>query len=341
VTNNLDDTRRALRLLRWYPSAWRERYGEEFVDHMEQEFADREIDVRRAVNVAYKGLVARVGDIGLSRTGASVDARRRAAFGTSFVLTALASVFALSFWSRAMMPWNGPGEPRASVPDTVAIGVQTVIMALMLATLISVLVVIGLNVVRQLVQGRIRPLAGPAFLAVGSGAVLLWAQQYFYFGKGYLPVPWSHPGLAIKRLAGMGWGVTLRWNDLWSIWNPGPNTTQTVVAGIAPLAFLAFIVSVATLARRVELRRLSQRFLTWTVSLFGVLTASFFVSYAVWIGLDGFPLKYFAFPQSAWPATADLAFVALATVLIGRAGLLVRRENKPNHVTLVGAQNDG
>lgn len=34
VKSNLDDTRRALRLLRWYPTAWRERYGEEFVDHL-------------------------------------------------------------------------------------------------------------------------------------------------------------------------------------------------------------------------------------------------------------------------------------------------------------------
>jgi hypothetical protein len=340
VTNNLDDTRRALRLLRWYPSAWRERYGEEFVDHMEQEFSDRTIDVRRTLNVAYKGLVARLGDIGLSKTEASADARQRAAFGTSFVLTALVAVFALSFWSRAMMLWNSPGGPRASVPDTVAIGAQTVMVGLMLLTLMAVLMVVGFNVVRQLVRGPLRPLAVPSLLAAVSGFLLLWAQQYFDFGRGYFPVPWSHPGLAIKRLAGLGWGITLRWNDLWNLWSQETTRTQNIVDTIAPLALLVFVISVATLARRVELRRFSERFITWTVSLFGVLTASFLITYVVSISVDGIEVKYFAFPQSVWPALVDLALVALAAVLVGRVGVLVRRDNGPNQVTLVRVSDD-
>ena len=61
-----DGDRRATRLLRWYPPAWRERYGEEFVAHLEQEFADRPTDFRRSVNIVFKGLVARVGDLGFS-----------------------------------------------------------------------------------------------------------------------------------------------------------------------------------------------------------------------------------------------------------------------------------
>lgn len=340
MTNNLDDTRRALRLLRWYPSAWRERYGEEFVDHLEQEFADRTFDLRRTLNVAYKGLVARVGDIGLSKTEASGDGRRRAAFGTSFVMTSLAAVFALSFWSRAMMPWNGPGAPSASVPETLALGALTVIVGLILLTLVAALLIIGFNVVRQLIRGRVRPLLGPSILATVSGFLLLWAQQYFNFGRGYFPVTWSHPGLAIKNLAGIGWGITLRWNDLWSLWSQETTRMQNFVDTIAPLAFVVFVVSVATLARRVDISRVSQRFMAWTVSLLGMLTVSFLITYVVWITLDGMAARWFAFPQSFWPAIGDLSFVAVAAVLVGRAGLLIRRGNGPNQVTLVRVPDD-
>ena len=60
MSGELHATRRAMRLLRWYPRSWRERCGEEFVDHLEQEFADRPVDFGRSWNVAYKGLVASV-----------------------------------------------------------------------------------------------------------------------------------------------------------------------------------------------------------------------------------------------------------------------------------------
>jgi hypothetical protein len=122
MTAHLDDTRRALRLLRWYSRAWRDRYGEEFVDHLEREFGEKSVDHKRAINVAYKGLATRLADVGLSNADDRIERRQRAAAGTTFVLTGVAAVFALSFWSRAMMPWNGPGEPRATVPDTLATG---------------------------------------------------------------------------------------------------------------------------------------------------------------------------------------------------------------------------
>ena len=48
-------TRHARRLLRWYPAAWRERYGDEFVDLMEQEVTDNPKSPGRTLNIAYKG----------------------------------------------------------------------------------------------------------------------------------------------------------------------------------------------------------------------------------------------------------------------------------------------
>jgi hypothetical protein len=52
-------SRRARRLMHWYPSRWRERYGEEFAAHMEQEYAEKPRSFRRTFNVAILGTRAR------------------------------------------------------------------------------------------------------------------------------------------------------------------------------------------------------------------------------------------------------------------------------------------
>jgi hypothetical protein len=83
-------SRRARRLMLWYPSRWRERYGEEFAAHMEQEYADKPRSFRRTFNVAVKGTRARF----------SSPLFQRTPFLTFRIGLAAASVFALA------MLWN-------------------------------------------------------------------------------------------------------------------------------------------------------------------------------------------------------------------------------------------
>ena len=44
--------RRVARLVRWYPRSWRERYGDELADVLEQSIAERPRSLRRAADVA-------------------------------------------------------------------------------------------------------------------------------------------------------------------------------------------------------------------------------------------------------------------------------------------------
>ena len=53
-------TKRARGYLRWYPSAWRERYGEEFVAHLEVELAERPVSFARTSDIVAHGLLARL-----------------------------------------------------------------------------------------------------------------------------------------------------------------------------------------------------------------------------------------------------------------------------------------
>jgi hypothetical protein len=51
--------RRATAYLRWYPSTWRARYGNEFVAHLEAELEERPLSYVRGLNIALHGVTAR------------------------------------------------------------------------------------------------------------------------------------------------------------------------------------------------------------------------------------------------------------------------------------------
>lgn len=53
-------TNRAQGYLRWYPLTWRERYGEEFVAHLEIELAERPVSFARTSDIVAHGLLARL-----------------------------------------------------------------------------------------------------------------------------------------------------------------------------------------------------------------------------------------------------------------------------------------
>jgi hypothetical protein len=328
MSANLEEARRVARLLRWYPAAWRERYGEEFADHLEQEFTDRPHDLGRTVNVVYKGLVARVADVGLSSDQANEMGHVRAATGTTFALSALMAFVALAFWSRSMALWNG--FHKASVPNTIATGVMTVATGLLLLVLLVTILVVAFLVVRQFVRGRARRLFVPSSVAVVTGAFLLYAARlfprlltaYLHGAHGFKGIRLSHPGQFIKALAEITWIETQRWIALWAQGATSTPRMATVVNDLVPVALLIFGVAMALLLRRVELPQVVERLGFVIVALFGTLSAAFFVSYLVWIGVGGQDQVQSFAPEGTGAGVAYLGFVAFATFLVGRAGLL-------------------
>jgi hypothetical protein len=323
MSSRIDNARRATRLLRWYPRSWRELYGEEFVDHLEQEFEERPADFRRTLNVAYNGLIARTGDIGLARNDSSPRRQTRAAVGTSFALSALAAVFVLSFWGRAMIQWNSSPTTRASIPNSVATGVLTVLTGLLLVVLIAIVLTVAGLVVRQALRGRARSLLVPSVFAVGSGAVLLYAVNFFsVFLTELGGIRWSRPGLAIKALGEMGFSSTDGWVDFRNGWIYGSGTWRSVANVLAPLAVLVFGAAIASLVRRVEMPSFAERLGSAAVTLMGTLTGAFLITYLAWITVGGpYTVRYFAWPLSPFSGWIDLAVLVLFTAFVGCSGL--------------------
>ena len=330
TTHDVD--RRTTRLLRWYPPAWRERYGDEFVDHLEQEFSDRPTDYRRSVNVVFKGLVARVGDLGFSNASASASDQTRAALGTGVALIALMVVIMLNFWSRAMLAWSG--RRYHPIPVSATTGTLTVAMGLLLLVLIAIVLFIAVCAARQIIRGRGRRLVGPSILAVGSGGVLVYVArwsptmlgQYISGTNGFNGIRLSHPGQVIAALAEITWELTQRWV---AIWNQGgflgQSTAQTVVNDCVPLVMLAFGVALALLIRRVELPRAGARLALPTVEVLSALTGVFFVTYIAWSAFGGPSDDEYFFPETRWLGIVYLILLALVPVLVGRSGLLSRK----------------
>ena len=331
MRSKLDGTRRAVRLLRWYPIAWREQYGDEFVDHLEQEFVDRPVDLGRTVNVVYKGFAARIADVGLSNGDGLAKGRTRAAVGTSFVLTALMAMLALNFWSVAMGLWGGRRYHPA--PDTVVTGVLSVAIGFLLVILIAMVVTVAVCVLRQIMRGRARPLVVPSLFALGAGGLLLYdvrwlprmLVQYAHGTEPLRPNPTlSQPLRVIDELARITWMLTQRWVTPWSQNASNTPAVQTVVNYLVPLAVLILGISIALLVRRIELPHFGERLGRATVALQGALAASFFVAYALWFVVGG-PSGDTPFWMGPQAGGAYLAILALFAVLIGRLGILARR----------------
>ncbi len=342
------EVRRATRLLRWYPPAWRERYGEEFADHLEQEFADRPIDVRRGVNVAYKGLVARFDDMGLSSSALDPGDQSRAALGTSFALITLLSLVALNYWSRAMLMWST--RQYHPIPIDATTGILTVATWLLLLTLLAIVLVVLVFAVRQIVGGRVRRIVWPlAFAVVSAGYVyytVRWLpralEQYSYMVQG--GYRWTHPGSAAYALADIARSITQPWISMWSPGATGGPTSQIVMRDLAPIAVLIFGVAMALLVRRVELPGPIKRLGSATVGLFGFLLAVFLLTDLVWFTVGGPNGEPPFWTMNNVAGAAYLVLMALVLILITRLGLLARRNeprrHKRNHIEIVGLPNE-
>jgi hypothetical protein len=347
VNNNSNDTRRAARLLRWYPPAWRERYGEEFADHLEQEFADRHIDLRRSINVAYKGLVARADDFGLSNASLSPGGQTRAALGMSIELVTLMSVIAINFWSHVMLMWSA--RRYHPIPIDATTGALTVATTLLMLVLAAVILTVLGSAARQIVRGHGRRIALPLVFAVGSLAYLYcsvpWLPRaiegYSHMFQGGFR--WTHPGPAAYGVASIASFVTQPWVSMWDPGISGESTARAVLNDLAPLAVLIFAIALAFLVRRVELPRVSERLGSATVVILGTLSAAFLITLVIWFSVDG-PSNFPTFGETGnIGGVTYLVFMTLVTVLVARSGLLARKHEPPqrrNHIEILGARID-
>jgi hypothetical protein len=280
---------RARRLLSLYPSSWRERYGDEFVDFMEQSIGDNPHNAKRTANIIYKSGKVRLSDLGIVGPTLDEASAPRVALSTTTFLASMFAVFALFYWSCAMVSWNS--NPTVATPVGVSLWMGAITVSTMLLTL--TLLAIGLTMIvrglRRVVRGHERRLLWPLFMVFGSTAAIVNSiYQYTRWTIARGGIQWSGAGAVLKQIAGNTQWVTQStiWGPSWTGWhffsNNGPLHYGT------PIAVFVLAFSVAKLARGLDFSLGANRGARLATKLLSLAMVSFLLSFAGWTLAGGF-----------------------------------------------------
>ena len=319
---------RAARLLRWYPRAWRARYGEEFTELLIADLAERPRSAARTADVIRGGLVARLADAGLCGCAPQNPelARAQARAGLAS-LACCAAVFlgvGGAVWSQLVIGWQW------SAPDTAGTAVATFVMTgtvLVLAVLALLAVLpVAYTVAARLLRGRASGLAVPSALVLAGLAIMIVGGRHF--GNGWPGTgghPWARTGLVPGGVAAFSWASTLSVSSFWA--HPAtlaafPAAELTWMA-LSPLALACLVAGAATAIRRAELSPALLRFE-------GRLGAAACVTMAVFLGGGCTWLAGRTAPPGILfrPGAIDVAGLAVMALALGVACQAVRQSRR-------------
>jgi hypothetical protein len=314
--------RRAERLLRWYPSEWRARYGEEFVALLISDMAEQPRSLKRPVDVAVNGVVARLASAGLNQSNLEHSERTRRTLLAFACAAAVFVTFGLGMWAQLTIGWQW------SAPDTVATSAAMVVMSYSVLVLLSLgalaVVPLAWTSARSALH-RARVLRPLALVVAGSGIFVLGSRHFANGWPGTGGHPWAHQGLVPGGVAAFAWAATLFVTAYWAhpaslLSFPTPELAWMVVC---PLALVCFGAGAVRLVREIELSPKLLRFEARLAQLGGVVMVMFLIGASLWV-VDGGPGPRNLFHVGAIDIgsicvmVASLATAGRALQLIGR-----------------------
>jgi hypothetical protein len=294
--------RSAARLLRCYPVAWRDRYGDEFAELLIADIEERPRSTGRTLDVALGGIIARLADAGLGGVPL-VDPHRqvRVSLGTLGAALAVCLAFAAAMQSQLTIAWEWSTAvaPTAADPNPpfipVVAGVATIvtsaamvaILVLAIAAAIPVIATVGV----RLVAGDGRRLALPAAIFVAAVAILVTGGRQFengWVGTG------GHDGLIPGGVAAFEWATSLWVSAYWA--HPGALAAFPLAERawmiVTPFVFATVALTAAIVVRRAGLPARVLAFEARLATAAIAVTGVFLVGVACWVatGGEGAPL---------------------------------------------------
>ncbi len=318
----------AARLLRWYPAAWRARYGEEFTELLLAEFAERPSSRRRTANVILSGLLARLAGLGLTGFGLSAADQARASLATLGGAAAAFLTFGLAMLAQLAIGWQWAMPHHPATTSGLALMAAGAVLLLVLGLLAAVPVAWGTATVllrRGTGRGPRRRLAGPVAFVLAGGTALVTGAHHFqnaWPGTGGTAV---HRGLVPAGAAAFSWAGTLSVSSYWAhpaALNafPAPELAWMV---LSPLALLGVVGGMAAIVRR---QRPSARLLGYQARLAAAAAlamACFLAGAGCWVfGQGSGPAGLF---HAGAVDVAGLGVMTVALVAASRAAITARR----------------
>jgi hypothetical protein len=172
------------RLLRWYPTSWRDRYGEELLALMQDELGDETPSARYRRAIARAGLRERVHATGLVGQGANAATRLRSgsllilSTWTLFVIAGVGFQKTSEHFARAVPLAARPSSQNAF--DTVVLFAVISLVAVLIgvaATLPSTITFLRLGGWRQVRRHVLRSVIASALVVATVVPLSLWAHH--------------------------------------------------------------------------------------------------------------------------------------------------------------------
>ena len=279
--------RRARRLLRWYPTSWRDRFGDEFTELLISEFEEQPRSWRRTANVVSSGTLARLAPSGLTGRGLGENEQTRASVVSVGCALAAFLAFGIALWSQLTIGWQW------SRPDTMATTTAMIVMSSVMFIFFGLGLLAALpiawSVSMHLIRRRAADLLRPGLLFAAGVALLVVGGRHF--GNGWPGTgghPWGHQGIVPGGVAAFTWASTLSITSYWL--HPGAlaafPASEVAWMALSPLAILGVVAGAATTVRRLDL---SPRVLRYEARLGGMASygmIAFLTGCCYWI-VDG------------------------------------------------------
>jgi hypothetical protein len=199
---------RACGRLRWYPAAWRARYGDEFAELLAADLAERPRSLRRDADIACSGLRARLADVGLTPHAFDRGASPRARLATLACCAAAFMLAAAAMWSQLAIGVSWTHPRHAGVTQALDLMSAALLVCSVLAGLAAIRV--GGSVIAAIRRGDGLRLLRPAALIATGATVLFFGAKHFENAwpgtGGHLLV---HQSLVPGGVAAFGWAATM------------------------------------------------------------------------------------------------------------------------------------
>lgn len=279
--------RRVGRLLRWYPSSWRARYGEEFAELLQADIAEQPHSWRRTTDVVANGLLARCTRAGLTSHDLSPVEQIRCGIATLSCALAAFLAFGVAMLAQLATGWQWT-TPRSAAALGGSLAMSVGATCLILVALLAA-VPVGWRAAWTAVRSRDGRLMRSAGLMLVSGTVLVIGTRHFQNAWPGTGGTGALHGLVPAGIAAFGWASTLAVSSFWvhpAVLGllPGPELAWMVVS---PLAVLGLVAGFAAILRRLALSPRVLRYLA-RLSIAAVVAAvPFLAGAASWVLATG------------------------------------------------------
>jgi hypothetical protein len=326
-----DPAERAARLLRWYPRAWRERYGEEFAELLISDIEERPRATARALDVMRGGIVARLSAAGLCGLPArepgdiAVSRHVTASLVSLGCCLAVALGFGAAMWSQLTIGWQW-SAPASTAPVAAFATVATsVAMSALLAIVVLAALPVFLTVGRRIARGQAAGLPRPSAVFIAAAAIATFGGRHFENGW---PGTGGHGGFIPGGVAAFDWAMSLSVSSYWA--HPGALVAFPVAEvawmAICPLTQAVAVTSAAIVVQRI---RLSPRVLAFETRLAAAACTAMVVLLAgcsCWVATEGQQTAGLPSPFHAGLIdVAGIAVLAVALAIAVQAARTARR----------------